>query len=158
MLAAGTVPAALPLPLLPSQAQAYGAIASYGCHLVVANELHSRKDRVWLVAQQARGGGGGQGEGKGAGGAVHSARIQSERPRRCTVEPCLNSAADLTGPHRASLPAVQGGKEHVRQIDRPPEVPIIEELLVAEIVTAHRQHMAAAAAAEPAAAAAAAGS
>ncbi len=32
--------------------QAYGAIDAYGVHLVVANELHSRKDRVWLVSQQ----------------------------------------------------------------------------------------------------------
>lgn len=35
--------------------QAYGAIEAYGVHLVVANELHSRKDRVWLVSQQVRG-------------------------------------------------------------------------------------------------------
>ncbi|PRW20971.1 phosphopantothenate--cysteine ligase 2-like isoform X1 [Chlorella sorokiniana] len=32
--------------------KAYGAIEAYGVHLVVANELHSRKDRVWLVSQR----------------------------------------------------------------------------------------------------------
>lgn len=29
----------------------------------------------------------------------------------------------------------------VQNIDRPPEVPAIETLLVAEVVAAHRQHM-----------------
>ena len=38
----------------PWHRQAYGAIEAYGVHLVVANELHSRKNRVWLVAQQVR--------------------------------------------------------------------------------------------------------
>ncbi len=33
--------------------QAFSAVESYGVHLVVANELHSRKDRLWLVAQAA---------------------------------------------------------------------------------------------------------
>lgn len=37
---------------LPSWLQAYSAIEAYGVHLVVANELHSRKDRVWLVSRQ----------------------------------------------------------------------------------------------------------
>jgi hypothetical protein len=33
--------------------QAYGAIEAQGVHLVVANELHSRKDQVWLVTAAA---------------------------------------------------------------------------------------------------------
>ncbi|KAL4424661.1 hypothetical protein ABPG77_004468 [Micractinium sp. CCAP 211/92] len=69
--------------------KAYGAIEAYGVHLVVANELHSRKDRVWLVSQQE-------------------------------------------------------GAMAVQQIVRPEAVPAIEALLVAEVVAAHRQHMAAA--------------
>ncbi|KAL4420389.1 hypothetical protein ABPG75_010045 [Micractinium tetrahymenae] len=72
--------------------KAYGAIEAYGVHLVVANELHSRKDCIWLVSQQE------------------------------------------------DAMAVQ-------QIDRPPDVPAIETLLVAEVVAAHQQHMAAAVAA-----------
>jgi hypothetical protein len=31
--------------------QAYCAVEGQGIHLVIANELHSRKDRVWLVQQ-----------------------------------------------------------------------------------------------------------
>lgn len=44
-----------PLPLPHTTTQAYGAIEAYGVHLVVANELHSRKDRVWLVTQRVGG-------------------------------------------------------------------------------------------------------
>lgn len=36
---------------------------------------------------------------------------------------------------------VQEGTMAVQNIDRPPEVPAIETLLVAEVVAAHRQHM-----------------
>ena len=39
---------------------------------------------------------------------------------------------------------LQAGAMAVQQIDRPPEVTAIESLLVAEIVAAHRQHLAAA--------------
>lgn len=92
--------------------QARGAISSYGVHLVVANELHSRKDRVWLVA-------GAEGAGAaGTGGGDASA------------------AGSSSG---------GGGGPSVRRIDRPAEEPVIESRLVAEVVAAHRAHVAAAA-------------
>ena len=87
--------------------QAFGAVEAYGVQLVVANELHSRKDRVWLVARQEGssedGESGGRGSGNGGSGG--------------------------------------GGGMAVQQIERPADTPVIETLLVAEVVTAHRRHM-----------------
>ena len=85
--------------------QAYGAVEAYGVQLVVANELHSRKDRVWLVSRQQGGTSSkdGASSGSGAGGS--------------------------------------GGGMAVQQIERPGDTPVIETLLVAQVVAAHRRHM-----------------
>ena len=100
--------------------QARGAVRSYGVHLVVANELHSRKNRVWLVAGSAE-------------ATATSGDVASGSGSRSTAE---------TG----------GGEADVCRIDRPEGEPVIERPLVAEVVAAHRRHMAEAATAAAAAA------
>ena len=73
--------------------------------LVVANELHSRKDRVWLVSRQKEG-----------------------------------SSSD-DGPSSSSGAGGSGSGMAVQQIERPADTPVIETLLVAQVVAAHRRHM-----------------
>ena len=75
-------------------AKAAASVAAYGVHLVVANMLHTRKERVYLVEPSPGGRGGGD--------------------------------AAVT----------------VRQLDRPPGEAVIEQALVAEVVAAHRRHIA----------------
>ena len=80
--------------------------------LVVANELHSRKDRVWLLSRQKEGSSSDDGpsSSSGAGGS--------------------SSGAGGSGSGMA-----------VQQIERPADTPVIETLLVAQVVAAHRRHM-----------------
>lgn len=73
--------------------------------LVVANELHSRKDRVWLLSRQKEG-----------------------------------SSSD-DGPSSSSGAGGSGSGMAVQQIERPADTPVIETLLVAQVVAAHRRHM-----------------
>lgn len=68
LLASQCAPSAAALLPCRCLSQAWGAIEAHGVHLVVANELHSRKDRVWLVARGQVGAGRGGGAGRAAVG------------------------------------------------------------------------------------------
>jgi len=76
--------------------KAAAAVDAYGVHLVVANLLHTRKDRVYLVSKQ-------------------------------------------TPPSESG-----GAKEEamVHQVDRPEGEPVIERVLVLEVVARHQKHAA----------------
>lgn len=102
-------------------------------HLVVANELHSRKDRVWLVARGQVGGWGSRAQRAGAGQSVH--------PGATAACCCRRVACAL--PHEAAPTRrrMQDGAQAVQRIERPEGVAQIETLLVAEVVAAHAQHM-----------------
>ena len=71
--------------------KARGALDRYGVHAVVANLLHTRKDRVWVVRQ---GGGGGEGgaaaaaAGKGSASALDVAVIDRP-PEMAFIEDAL---------------------------------------------------------------------
>lgn len=105
--------------------------------LVVANELHSRKDRVWLVQQAA----------------ADQVRSAAAAPRRrAAAMPAVRLPALAGGPATCLCvsrfrPTLQGGGMAVHKIERPPHVAVIEMLLVGEVVGSHRRFMAAAAAA-----------
>lgn len=90
-------------------AKARGALDKYGVHAVVANLLHTRKDRVWVVRKRAaEGAEGGAGGGAAAGGGGTT-----------TSDEEANSDLD------------------VAVIDRPPEMLFIEDALVANVVALH---------------------
>lgn len=88
--------------------KAGGALNKYGVHAVVANLLHTRKDRVWVVRRKDKEEGGGAaaaaaGEGATGGGGA----------------PSSSSSLD------------------VAVIDRPPDMAFIEDALVANVVALH---------------------
>lgn len=57
--------------------KAVGSLRKYGLHVVVANEMDKRKDRVMLVSLGGIGHGGGAGAGAGAGSQPqHSPRVE----------------------------------------------------------------------------------
>lgn len=131
--------------------QAYGAIEAYGVHLVVANELHSRKDHVWLVAQRVRR--------VGQAVKVHSALATDKHQQHGCLSGAIGpthvrvNTLHLVASARCAycllsrlcpLPSPSGpqdGAQVVQQIERPADIAEIETLLVSEVVAAHKQHM-----------------
>ena len=77
-------------------AKAAKSVSEYSVHMVVANELHSRKDVVFLVSPLGR-------KNENLGKEEHGAWVQ--------------------------------------RVERPKNDPIIETLLVGEIIAAHKLHM-----------------
>lgn len=114
--------------------KAVSSLRKYGMHVVVANEMAARKERVMLVSL------GGAGHGGGAGSASRA----DARGRG----PWLgDSLAGVAGPQPAPMEAGQTGiaaEQGMAQrdwIQRPAEEPDIERLLVAELVVRHGDYL-----------------
>jgi phosphopantothenate---cysteine ligase (ATP) len=104
--------------------KAAAALRRYGVHLVVANQLETRKDTVYLVT------------------ASMSSRRADARQRE------QQKSLGMTSEDResAAQDAVQVLKNipsdvQVTRLDRPPHIEVIEQLLVDRIVSSHRQYM-----------------
>ncbi|GBF88391.1 hypothetical protein Rsub_01103 [Raphidocelis subcapitata] len=100
-------------------AKASGAVERYGVHAVVANLLHTRKDRVLIV---------------------HRAGTGAE-PQRSGQRQQQRQGAAATGAHGDGAAATNGAAAglSVEDVRRPPEQQHIEETLVAKVIELHNQ-------------------
>ena len=123
--------------------QAEGAIKKYGVHVVVANLLATRKDRVWLIRQGAAS--------SGSATTVESSREGDSKPGDC--DQSRSEAADRSPPSTAcddageqqsrcqNGAAPQPSKFVIQVIDRPAGEDCIEIQLVSRVARLHSSYL-----------------
>lgn len=140
--------------------QAGGAIANYGVHAVVANILHTRKDRVLVVTQQQHKPAGAAATGDdGAASATHNgtsavlaAADAAAALSEAATAACAAAAAAAAGGggdgDGAAAPGVRlpcdstvAGGLDVLEILRPSSAPYIEPALVSAVAALHDQYV-----------------
>ena len=121
-----------------SMMQAEGALEKYGVHVVVANVLTTRKDRVWLI----RRGDGSTGGAQDADSSRKGDSALSKGGRSKTADGALLCAAGDSAEARVhNVGAPQSGKSLVQVIDRPAGEDCIEKQLVSRIARLHSSYL-----------------